>query len=78
MRPANRAKDDLVRDLAPVAEFAARASRAEAGGVRDDDLLEADAIGLLKSTRYLKKGLGSRHRDDRKAQSFPFPRDIQP
>ena len=34
------------------------ASRAEAGGIRDDDLLEADAIGLLSRTRYLKKGSG--------------------
>src|SRR5450755_3251429 len=59
MRPANRARDELVRGLAPVAEFAGRAGRAEAGGVRDDDLLEADAIGLLKSTRYLKRGSGS-------------------
>ena len=59
MRPVNRAKDELVRGLSPVAEFAARASRAEAGGVRDDDLLEADAIGLLGSTRYLKKGSGN-------------------
>jgi ATP-dependent helicase/nuclease subunit A len=58
MRPANRAKDELVRGLAPVAEFAARVRRAEAGGVRDDDLLEADAISLLNSTRYLKKGSG--------------------
>jgi len=58
MRPVNRAKDELVRGLSPVAEFAGRASRAEAGGVRDDDLLEADAIGLLSSTRYLKKGSG--------------------
>jgi ATP-dependent helicase/nuclease subunit A len=58
MRPANRARDELVRGLAPAAEFASRAGRAEAGGVRDDDLLEADAIGLLKGTRYLKKGSG--------------------
>src|SRR6516164_2942622 len=58
MRPENRPKDPLVRDLGPVAEFAARAVRAEAGGTRDDDLLEADAIGLLGRTRYLKKGSG--------------------
>jgi ATP-dependent helicase/nuclease subunit A len=58
MRPPNKAKDELVRGLTPVAEFAARASRAESGGVRDDDLLEGDAIGLLSSTRYLKKGSG--------------------
>jgi ATP-dependent exoDNAse (exonuclease V) beta subunit len=58
MRPESRAKDELVRGLAPVAEFAVRVSRAEAGGVRDDDLLEADAIGLLGSTRYLRKGSG--------------------
>ena len=57
-RPANRPKDELVRGLGPVAEFAARADRSEAGGVRDDDLLEADAIGLQTSTRYLKKGAG--------------------
>src|SRR6202034_1318007 len=56
MRPESRQKDPLVRDLGPVAEFAARSVRAEAGGTRDDDLLEADAIGLLGRTRYLKKG----------------------
>jgi ATP-dependent helicase/nuclease subunit A len=58
MRPENRLKDPLVRDLGPVAEFAVRAARAEAGEIRDDDVLEADAVGLLSRTRYLKKGSG--------------------
>jgi ATP-dependent exoDNAse (exonuclease V) beta subunit len=58
MRPENRTKDPLIRDLGPVAEFAARTARAQASGVRDDDLLEANAISLLFSTRYLKKGSG--------------------
>lgn len=58
MRPGNRPKDPLARGLTPVADFAARSRRAGASAVRDDDLLEADAIGLLKSTRYLKKGSG--------------------
>jgi ATP-dependent helicase/nuclease subunit A len=58
MRPETRLKDPLVRELGPVAEFAVRANRAEAGGTRDDDLLEADAIGLLSRTRYVKKGSG--------------------
>jgi ATP-dependent helicase/nuclease subunit A len=58
MRPESRPKDPLVRDLGPVAEFAARCTRAESGGTRDDDLLEADAIGLIGRTRYLKKGSG--------------------
>ena len=63
MRPENRLKDPLVRDLGPVAEFAVRATRAEVGEIRDDDLLEADALGLLSRTRYLKKGAGFLSKD---------------
>jgi ATP-dependent exoDNAse (exonuclease V) beta subunit len=54
----NKPKDTIVRGLMPVAEFAARARRALEAGVRDDDLLEADAIGILRSTQFYKKGTG--------------------
>ena len=60
MRRECRSGDSLVWGLTSVAEFAARAGRREAISVRDDDLLESDAIGLLRDTRlrYLKKGTG--------------------
>jgi ATP-dependent exoDNAse (exonuclease V) beta subunit len=70
MRPESRQKDPLVRDLGPVAEFAARSARADAGGTRDDDLLEADAIGLLGRTRYLKKGSGFLSKDVKRDDLF--------
>ena len=60
MRRECRSGDSLVWGLNPVAEFAARAGRREAINARDDDVLESDAIGLLRDTRlrYLKKGSG--------------------
>jgi ATP-dependent helicase/nuclease subunit A len=51
-------KDDIVWSLAAVTEFARRARRALRAGVRDDDLFEADAIAILPSTQFYKKGSG--------------------
>jgi ATP-dependent exoDNAse (exonuclease V) beta subunit len=58
MLPSGRPHDILIRGLAPVVEFSSRSRSAEASAVRDEDLLESDAIGLLRSTKYLRKGSG--------------------
>jgi ATP-dependent helicase/nuclease subunit A len=58
MLPLDRPQDVLIRGLAPLVEFSSRSRSAEASAVRDEDLLESDAIGLLRSTKYLRKGSG--------------------
>ena len=58
MRREGRPADLLVKGLSPVAEFIARATRAQASGMRDDDTLESEAISLMRDTRYLRKGTG--------------------